>query len=158
MAYGYFPTYQPYPYNGQYQQYQQQPQQQPTQNGGFISVRSIEEAFSWPVAPGNSIMFKDENSPYVYTKTRGFSQLDQPIFEKYRLVKEEEGQNIAQKPPQAPEKGVEDEIASLWEEVRLLQSEVQQLREKPKRRKEGTDGRPDATVQRVHEESLPDAQ
>ena len=34
-------------------------------------------------------MFKDENSPYVYTKTMGFSQLDRPQFEKYRLVKEE---------------------------------------------------------------------
>lgn len=103
MAYNSF--YQPYqPMNyGQYQGYQpnlqmaqqgyQQAQQaaQPTiQNGGFVSVRSEIEARNYPVAPGNSVTFIDENAPYCYTKTMGFSQLDRPRFEKFRLVKEEE--------------------------------------------------------------------
>ena len=152
MAYGYFPSYQAY--QPTYQAYQQAPQipQQPTmQNGGFISVRGIEEAFNWPVAPGNSVMFKDENSPYVYTKTRGFSQLDQPVFEKYRLVKEEEGQP-QQKPALQHDYG--EDIASLWEEVRHLQSDIKQLRsERPKKRKEGTSDEPAPTVQPVHAES-----
>ena len=112
MAYNnYFQPYQPIGY-AQYQQYpnyQQtypqtqittQPTQQPVQpqiqNGGFISVRSEQEARSYPIAPGNSVTFKDENMPYVYVKTMGFSQLDSPSFEKFRLVKEEEVQ--AQQP------------------------------------------------------------
>ena len=44
----------------------------------------------WPIAPGSSITFKDETAPYVYTKTMGFSQLDRPQFETYRLIKEDE--------------------------------------------------------------------
>ena len=67
--------------------YYQQPQQ--IQNGGLVSVRSITEARNYPVAAGNSVTFKDENSPYIYTKTMGFSQLDRPIFEVFRLVKED---------------------------------------------------------------------
>ena len=82
--------------SGQSQQMQGVQQSQQIQSGGFISVRSIEEAFNYPVAPGNSVMFKDENAPYVYTKTKGFSQLEEPVFEKYRLVKEENGQTHEQ--------------------------------------------------------------
>ena len=94
MAYNFFPQgYQQYGYPYQQaipQTYQAQQSSQPQiQNGGFVSVRNIEEAFNWPVAPGNSITFKDENSPYIYTKTKGFSQLEAPIFERFRLVKEE---------------------------------------------------------------------
>lgn len=64
-------------------------QQQQIQNGGFVSVRSMEEAQNYPVAPGNSVTFKDENAPYVYTKTMGFSQLERPAFEVYKLVKQD---------------------------------------------------------------------
>ena len=76
-----------------YNPYYQQPVQQ-TQNNGFISVRNEVEARNYPVAPGNSITFKDETSPYVYTKTMGFSQLDRPIFEKFKLVKEDVADNV----------------------------------------------------------------
>ena len=109
MAYNnYYSGYQPmmgYPYQQQFQpNYQQQAypqaqmqmtaqnqQTQPQiQNGGFIQVHNEDEARNYPIAPGNSVTFKDENAPYVYTKTMGFSQLDRPIFEKYRLVKEDD--------------------------------------------------------------------
>ena len=67
-----------------------QPQiQQQNNSSGIISVRSMEEAQNYPVAPGNSVTFRDETLPYIYTKTMGYSQLDRPTFEKYRLVKEE---------------------------------------------------------------------
>lgn len=91
----------------QMQQPIQQPIQQPVQqtpaqiqttpqiqNGGFVSVRNEMEARNYAVAPGNSVTFKDENAPYVYTKTMGFSQLDRPIFERYKLVKEEVDQTL----------------------------------------------------------------
>lgn len=68
----------------------QQPTTQQIQSGGFIPVPSEDVARNYPVAPGNSVTFKNENAPYVYTKTMGFSQLDRPIFEKYKLVREED--------------------------------------------------------------------
>lgn len=83
------PMYNNYGYYPQGAQMSFANQQQQIQNGGLISVRNEMEARNYPIAPGNSITFKDENSPYVYTKTMGFSQLDRPTFEKFRLVKEE---------------------------------------------------------------------
>ena len=88
----YYPGYTTYMQSQQIQQ--QQPQQ--IQNGGFISVPNIDAARNYPVAPGNSVTFKDENAPYVYTKTMGFSPLDRPVFEKFKLVKEEDAPINAQ--------------------------------------------------------------
>lgn len=62
---------------------------QQIQNSGFLTVQSEQEARNYPVGPGNSIMFRDENAPYIYNKSMGYSQLDRPTFDKYRLVKEE---------------------------------------------------------------------
>lgn len=92
-----YPNYNTY---GGYNQMQNNglmyPSQMPVQNqtaqiqsGGFVSVHSEAEARNYPVAHGNSITFKDENAPYVYVKTMGFSQLDRPTFERFKLVKED---------------------------------------------------------------------
>lgn len=66
---------------------QQQMYGQPQQTGGLISVRNELEARNYPTAHGASLTFKDENAPYLYTKTLGFSQMDVPVFEKFRLEK-----------------------------------------------------------------------
>lgn len=99
-----------------YQQYQyQQPQQ--IQNAGLVSVRGVNEARNYPVAPGNSVTFKDETAPYIYTKTMGFSQLDRPTFEIFRLVKES---------------GIEDQEvkpADYRSEIDLLKAEVEKIKE-----------------------------
>lgn len=84
------PSYNAYSYPYFPNAYQQQQQSQQIQDGGFVRVRDIAEAQNWPVAPGNSVTFKVENSPYICTKTMGFSPLEQPRFEKFRLVKEDE--------------------------------------------------------------------
>lgn len=106
---------QPYPQ----QMFQQQPMQQPVQQqmqqpvqqypvmqGGFVRVRNENEARMYPVAPGNSVTFIDEVQPYCYTKTVNMGQLDRPIFEKYRLVKEEDNP-IQQQTVEQPQKPVE---------------------------------------------------
>ena len=52
--------------------YQPQPQPQVQQQQGqsvFINVQDEQTARNWPVGPGNSLTFKDENLPYIYTKT-----------------------------------------------------------------------------------------
>lgn len=90
----YYPQFpQNYPQNFQQnfpQQMQQaQTQSQQIQNGGFVCIHGEQEARNYPVGVGMSVTFKDETAPYIYTKTMGFSQLDTPRFEKFKLVKEE---------------------------------------------------------------------
>lgn len=109
----------------------QQPAQPQIQNGGFISVRSEMEARNYPIAPGNSVTFKDENQPFVYVKTMGFSQLDRPVFERFRLVKEED---MPQQPVNAPESGIQQQAAndtttSLKNEIDALRASYGELKE-----------------------------
>ena len=107
-----------------YQQMQQPVQQTQTtpqiQNGGFVSVRSEADARNYPVAPGNSVTFKDENAPYIYTKTMGFSQLDRPIFKKFKLVEED-----------SEEQQASNEIDSVRSDIKKIWSEINALKRKP---------------------------
>ena len=160
MAYNNF--YSPYQGYNPYQQYQpsfqqqmqnqsnyQQSQQQ-IQNGGFVSVHNENEARNYPIAPGNSVTFKDENAPYVYTKTQGFSQLDRPVFEKYRLVKEEEyqSQQVAQSAPTSAENtkqannidyALKSDLRALWDEIEALKKQIPKSKEEIKNKIEKTE-------------------
>lgn len=96
------------------------------QNGGFVSVRNEMEARRYPVAIGNSVTFKDEQLPYVYVKTRGFSQLDEPTFEKFRLIREEEVVPPVEQPPVVDYSG---DISALKTSHETMQAEITALRE-----------------------------
>lgn len=110
MAYNYFPaTYQPNYYGGMYNPQPQVPQiptpaqapqqqagmyqqqqaaQSPVQSSGIISVRSLNEVYAWPIAPGNSLTFYVETTPPVIaTKTKGLSQLENPVVEEFDLAR-----------------------------------------------------------------------
>lgn len=152
-----YQVYNPYQYQQNYQQpiqsniqpnfqQSQQPIQQQIQNGGFVSVHNENEARNYPIAPGNSVTFKDENAPYVYTKTQGFSQLDRPVFEKYRLVKEEDyqAQQTAQNAPISSENvqqinytdfAKKSEIVALWDEIEALKSKLLEFEKNKKSEK-----------------------
>lgn len=107
------------------QNFMSQPQQIMQQNNGFISVRNEAEARNYPVAFGNSVTFKDENAPYVYTKTMGFSQLDSPRFEKFKLVKEETVDAQTGVSNVTDDKDTyKGEIDALWGEIDALKREV----------------------------------
>jgi hypothetical protein len=81
---------------------QQQPVQQQIRSGGIVSVANEDEARRYPVAPGYTVTMRDENGPYLYEKTMGFSQLDQPIFRKARIVFEDDHAQEEQKKPEEP--------------------------------------------------------
>lgn len=161
MAYGnYFPvTYQPNYYNQpnpyfqqmqnqammqqnqQMQNAQQQSQQmqQPTiQQSGFVLVPSEQEARNYPVAPGNSVTFKDENAPYCYVKTMGFNQLDRPTFERYRLVKEDSPVTAQNAPTSADSAegdkntayALKSDLTEIWGEIDALKEKVKAQTEK----------------------------
>lgn len=145
--------YNPYQYYPQqYQQNNQQmagtqmslPQQQ---FGGFVSVRNEMEARNYPVAPGNSVMFRDETAPYIYSKSMGYSQLDTPRFDKYRLVKEEDTSvNVSEphtdsfesKMDNLPTYALKSEFDALNELVNTLVEDVDVLKSKrqPTKKKE----------------------
>lgn len=129
-----YPFFQNYPnYNQMYMQPQQTNQTPQIQNGGFVIVKDINEAMNYPVAPGNSVTFKNESQPYIYTKTLGFSQLDQPIFETFKLVKEEKtwqndvAENVMEEVPT-----IEYLSVSQGDEIKMdmdkLKSELTELR------------------------------
>lgn len=150
----YQPNFQQQMQNQSNYQQSQQPIQQQIQNGGFVSVHNENEARNYPIAPGNSVTFKDENAPYVYTKTQGFSQLDRPVFEKYRLVKEEEyqPQQVAQNSPVSSENtqqinnsdyAKKDEITALWSEIEALKSKLFELTDKSKGKNEKSEVKTD---------------
>ena len=69
------------------QQMQQMQMQQLPQGETLIPVRGDDEVLRYPIAPGNSLSFKNVTEPFIYTKTLT-SQFSQPVVEKYRLVKE----------------------------------------------------------------------
>lgn len=142
MAYPYYPAYNPN-FNPYMQQMQQQPQNQQIQNGGLVSVRSEDEARNYPVAPGNSVTFKNESAPFVYTKTMGFSQLDRPVFERFRLVKED-----AENAPKTDDKkqeidlsayALKTDLAAILGEIDAIKATVEAMKPKKPAKKEKDD-------------------
>lgn len=124
MPYNYYQ-----PYYQQYQPYSANQQPQQIQNGGFVSVRSAQEAFNYPVALGNSVTFKDETAPFIYVKTRGFSQLEEPVFEQFQLVKVDNSQKVAE-PEQitSTEYALKSDLSALQQEIDLLKKKISEFK------------------------------
>lgn len=114
-------------YSQNYQQNQQQ-----IQNGGFMLVPSEEMARSYPVAPGNCVTFKIEGKPIVMEKSMGFSQLEAPRIDRYRLVREEDAPQEQNLPQNAPkENSMENEtINELKGQIKALNEEMEQLKKR----------------------------
>lgn len=131
------------------QQAQSQQMQQPSiQQSGFVLVQSEQEARAYPVAPGNSITFKDESGPFCYVKTMSFNQLDRPTFERYRLVKEdapsEARESSTTREQTAPTKNTtyatKDDLAAVWDELDALKEKLKaQTEKKPVRARKVTE-------------------
>lgn len=109
------------PYSNFYQP-QMIPTQQVQQSNNFILVPNEDAARNYPVGPGVSVNFKNENAPYIYTKTMGFSQFDRPIFKRYKLI-EDEVNPIVEEPTNANEL---DEIKSRIEQI---EKDLKELKE-----------------------------
>ena len=102
--YGYPSSYYPQMQN-MYSAAQQQQAPQQIRSGGIVSVANEDEARRYPVAPGYTVTMRDETGPYLYEKTMGYSQLDQPVFRKARIVFEDDA--IKQEKPEKPEEPAE---------------------------------------------------
>lgn len=137
--YNYFPASYQNPYMQSYQQqqaalqqqYQQQMQQQQqpqTLSGGYVTVRSEEEARSYPVAPGASVTFFNETQPFCYKKSAGTSPLDPPTFEIYQITKVENVSNINPIKDTPGQKN--EQIDGILCEIEVLHKQVSELQEK----------------------------
>lgn len=141
--------YQQYYSMGNYpQQPQPTPQVQPQiQNGGLVFAPNEAYARNYSVAPGNSVLFKDESAPYMYSKTMGFSQLDQPIFKRFRLVEEEsEGtvnapvkEEIDIRPIHKAIDLIKEDIDQIWAEIEGMKNVSKKAPTKPKTENRGDD-------------------
>ena len=132
----YMPGYYPIVQGTMPQMTQNTQSQWVNQNMGFVRVQNEDQARMYPVPPGNSITFIDENAPYCYTKTMDFSQLDRPKFEKYRLVKEEDrpetgenGSKIDSKPQEVDLSvyALKSDLESFRDEVRAIRDSIESI-------------------------------
>lgn len=134
MAYPYFNAYSGYnafqqmPMNYPNAQQVSGPVQQAASNG-FVRVQNEEEARRYPVAPGGSVTFIDDNSPHCYVKTVDLSPMSAPVFKRFRLV-EEETPTTAQNSDisNVSEKGIDLSAYAKIDDIRALRADIDKLR------------------------------
>jgi len=104
-----------------------QPQTPPIQNSGFVMVPSEEEAYRYPVAPGNCVTCKVMNKPIVIEKSMSFSQLDNPKIDRYRLVREE----VVDEPKSVETVEVENDAQDeLKAEIEAIRHDIEDIKKK----------------------------
>lgn len=100
----------------------------------LIPVSSKDIAKNYPVAPGNSVTFKDENEPYIYIKTMGFSQFDKPKFEVLKLVKEDnevesnEQTEVKEEKPEIDMSVFDNKFENINESIQVLDDEMKETK------------------------------
>ncbi len=109
------PTFQPQMTPQLSTQFNSQLQSQPQQNNTFIYIQGREAAKAYPVAPGRTVLFLDDQNPYIYRKTT--DNVGRTIeFRVFRLEEElepEPSSNFATKDDLNSLQGSIDELKSL---------------------------------------------
>jgi len=119
------------------QNYVQRPQQIQYSNT-IVPVPNESVGRNYPVGPGAGVIFRDENAPYMYSKTMGFNPLEQPVFEKYRLVKEETEEATPE--PVNTMRDYESELEELRDQISELRDFVNKLSSKTTTKKTNEGG------------------
>ena len=96
---------------------------QQTRQFSYFFVQNINEAYNWAIAPGNFLVFKDQDGIHFYTKSLGLSPYDKVQFEVY--TKEQ-----PQAEMQAPVQQTNTEYDSLKEEISKLKEAMKKLNNK----------------------------
>lgn len=126
---------QPMPYqNYQAQQRQEQLNQVYASTYNYNYVKDRHEAEVWPIAPGNHLVFEDQNGAYFYTKSLGFAPNENYVFSVFK--KEEQVQPQSQK-MEEPSR-LENEVDCLKNDIAELKKLFEQFTtNKPKFEKKG---------------------
>lgn len=118
------------------QNYTPKPQQIQYSNT-IVPVANESVGRNFPVGPGVGVIFRDENAPYMYSKTMGFNPLEQPVFKKYRLV-EEEADEV--NPESAKTVNYEAEIEELRDQISELRNLINKYSSKSTTKKTNEGG------------------
>lgn len=108
---------------------QPQPQMQ-IQDGGFVTIPNADMVYNYPVAMGKCVTFKVEGKPIIIEKSMGFSQLDSPKIERYRLVKEENEVFETSEDSTSELDKVKSDIKEIWGKL----DEIENSKKNPPRR------------------------
>lgn len=81
----------------------------------YMSSHGRDMVINYPIAPGNTIIFRDEAEPYVYIKTMGYSPMDKPVLEIYRRedAQDSKQSDVALDKIQEDIKGIIEEIDNI---------------------------------------------
>lgn len=106
------------PYNNYYNAFSPVQPQYPNPPSTPIlnRVRDEQDVNNFPVAPGVTAFFIDENSQTIFSKYVDASQMDRPRIVKFQRVPEEK--------PVVPEYVTKEEFMALWNEVAALKTPV----------------------------------
>ena len=81
---------------------------------------------NYPIAPGNTIIFKDETAPYVYIKSMGYSTLESPKLEIYKredpIVQQQSSQNTVI--DNSINEKLQSDIDSLYDEIEDIKKKL----------------------------------
>ena len=103
---------------------------QTIQDGGFVTIPNADMVYSYPVAMGKCVTFKVEGKPIIIEKSMGFSQLDSPKIERYRLVKEESEDVEISGDKMSELDKVKSDIKEIWGKL----DEIENYKKNPQRR------------------------
>jgi len=100
--------------------------QNPVQDNVIIPIPSENDARSYLVAPGHSVIFKDENKPMVFYAKTVISQFEPAIFKIYDMV-----ERTQETPVNAPENVKPMDLSAFVtkDEFGVLQKEFQALKQ-----------------------------
>lgn len=100
--------------------------QNPVQDNVIVPIPSENDARSYLVAPGHSVIFKDENKPMVFYAKTVISQFEPAIFKIYDMV-----ERIQETPVNAPENVKPMDLSTFVtkDEFGALQKELQALKQ-----------------------------
>lgn len=99
-------------------------------NSNCIFVKDRNEAEMWQIAPGNKLIFEDQNGINFYVKSLGFSPNDRPMFKVY---KREDYVEPVNENLQAEQNPLKDEFEKYQSSTKLemdsLRSSIEELKE-----------------------------
>ena len=99
-------------------------------NSNCIFVKDRNEAEMWQIAPGNKLIFEDQNGINFYVKSLGFSPNDRPIFKVY---KREDYVEPVNENLQAEQNPLKDEFEKYQSSTKLeidnLRTSIEELKE-----------------------------
>ena len=127
----FYPQSNNFMYPQQYRQEQLNQVYANSYNSNCIFVKDRNEAEMWQIAPGNKLIFEDQNGVYFYVKSLGFNPNDRPIFKVYK--REDYVEPVQQNVESVEQNPLKEEFEKYQSsnrlEMDLLRSSIEELKE-----------------------------